>query len=189
VRHDSLICVTCLIHACDMTHLYMQNDSFIPVTWLIYICDTDCVYNNSLSATPTYIYQRDSCVTWLIYMCDMTHSYAWHDSFICVPMTTKTTTACQQHPRIWASPMRDTTRSHVWHDSFIRVTWLIYMFDNDHDYQYTVSLSATPTEMNHSYAWHHSFICAPSLRQRQLVRNTHERISAWPMWNMIHSYV
>ena len=26
---------------------------------------------------------RGSCVTWLIHMCDMTHSYVWHDSFIC----------------------------------------------------------------------------------------------------------
>jgi len=24
------------------------------------------------------------CVTWRIHICDMTHSYAWHDSFICV---------------------------------------------------------------------------------------------------------
>jgi len=39
VWHDSLICVTWLIHMCHMTHTYVWHDSFICVTWLIHICD------------------------------------------------------------------------------------------------------------------------------------------------------
>ena len=43
--HDSFICVTWLIHMCDMTHsyvwhdsfIYVWHDSFICVTWLIHI--------------------------------------------------------------------------------------------------------------------------------------------------------
>jgi len=44
-------------------------------------------------------------------MCDMTHSYVWHDSFICVT---------------WLIHMCDMTHSYVWHDSFICVTWLMW---------------------------------------------------------------
>jgi len=39
MRHDSLICVTWLIHMCDMTHSYVWHDSFICVTWFIHMCD------------------------------------------------------------------------------------------------------------------------------------------------------
>jgi len=78
-------------------------------------------------------------VTWLIYMCDMTHSYVWHDSFICVT---------------WLIHMCDMTHSYVWHDScnalsasntiaiwFLRVTWLFHM-----------------CWWTHSYVWHDSLI-------------------------------
>ena len=75
VWHDSFICVTWLIHMCDMTHSYVWHDSFICVTWLIHMYDM----------THSYAW-RDSfiCVTWLIQMCDMTLSYVWHNSFMCV---------------------------------------------------------------------------------------------------------
>jgi len=42
-------------------------------------------------------------------MCDMTHSYVWHDSFICVT---------------WLIHMCDMTHSYVWHDVFMCVPWL-----------------------------------------------------------------
>jgi len=35
----SFICVTWLIHMCDMTHSYVWHDSFICVTCLIHMCD------------------------------------------------------------------------------------------------------------------------------------------------------
>ena len=78
--HDSFICVTWLIHMCDITHSYVWHDSFICVTWLIHMCDI----------THAYVW-HDSfiCVTWLIHMCDMTHSYVWHDSFLCVSFAKK----------------------------------------------------------------------------------------------------
>jgi len=44
VWHDSFICVTWLIHVCDMTHPYVWHDSFICVTWLIYMCDLTHLY-------------------------------------------------------------------------------------------------------------------------------------------------
>ena len=44
-------------------------------------------------------------------MCDMTHSYVWHDSFICVT---------------WLIHMCDMTHSYVWHNSFICCDTLWY---------------------------------------------------------------
>jgi len=66
-----------------------------------------------LATTYSYVWQ------WLIHMCDMTHSYVWHDPFICVT---------------WLIHMCDMTHSHVWHDPFIWVTWLIHMCDMTHSY-------------------------------------------------------
>jgi len=40
VWHDSFICVTWLIHMCDMTPSYVWHDSFICVTWLLHITHT-----------------------------------------------------------------------------------------------------------------------------------------------------
>ena len=100
VSHDSFICVTWLIHPCDMTH---SHDSFICVTWLIHMCDM----THSYAWHDSFI-----CVTWLIHMRDMTHSYAWHDSFICVPW----------HIHMCAikhSYMRDMTRSNMWVDCVV----------------------------------------------------------------------
>jgi len=78
VWHDSVICMTWLIHVCDMTHTYVWHDSFICVTWNIHMCDMthSSVWHDS--------FVQVTQVTWLICMCDMTHSYVWHDSFIYV---------------------------------------------------------------------------------------------------------
>ena len=75
-----LICVTWLIHMCDMTHRDVWHESFICVTWL------------QTPQTPPlpFLWQgfmwHDSfiCVTWLIATCDTNHLYVWHDSFKCV---------------------------------------------------------------------------------------------------------
>ena len=70
--------------------------------------------------THSYVW-HDSfmCATWLIHTCDMTHSYVWHDSFTCVT---------------WLIHMCDMTHSYVWHDSFVRVTCLIHMCDMIHSH-------------------------------------------------------
>jgi len=98
VWHDSFICVTRLIHTCDMTHSYVGQDSFICVLWRIRMCDTAHSY---------VCYDPLVCVTWLISMCDVTHipicdvthSYdrhirmiymwhvSWHDTFVWSPYT------------------------------------------------------------------------------------------------------
>ena len=67
----------------------------------------------------THLY-RCYCCWWVWHnlvthpMYDMSHSYVWHDSFLCVT---------------WLIHMYDMTHSYVWreawHDSFTRVTWEI----------------------------------------------------------------
>jgi len=52
------ICVTWLIHMCDMTHAYVWRGSFV--------CE-----------------MKDTVHVTLMHMCDVTHSYVWHDSCMC----------------------------------------------------------------------------------------------------------
>jgi len=66
VWHDSFICVTWLIHMCDMTLSFEWHDSFICATWLIHMFDT----THSIGAH----HSRK-----LSHNCPLTYSYAWHD--------------------------------------------------------------------------------------------------------------
>jgi len=93
--YDSFICVTWLIHKCDMTQSYAWHDSVICVTWL-FICVT----------------WRD----WPIHICGMTRAYAWHDSFMCVSWLLGMRD--MTHSCTWLEYLQ------VWQDSHMRVTWL-----------------------------------------------------------------
>jgi len=70
VWHDSFICVTWLIHLCDMTHSSVWHDSFICVTWLNVQVLGGTIVN---TLTPSFG-GHDSFIleTWLISLCDMT---------------------------------------------------------------------------------------------------------------------
>jgi len=71
------VCVTRLIHTCDITHLYkligvratcvlVWHESLICVTWLNYMRDRNHAW----------------CVTWCIHTCDLTHLHVWRGAFI-----------------------------------------------------------------------------------------------------------
>ena len=144
--HDSFICVTWLIHMCDMTHSYMWHDSFIYVTWLIHICNM----TQSDMLHDSFIY-----VTWL--------NHAWHNAFICdmhhisficimsrIWIMARIWHIWMRHASIYSCVCQDSfldsimrnpillicvacrihvcamTHSYVCHDSFICVTWSIW---------------------------------------------------------------
>jgi len=79
VWHNAFICVTWLIHMCDMTHSYVWHDSFICVTWLIHHVMT----LNSFCVTWLFTVASSSCaficVTWLIHVrLFELHIHIWH---------------------------------------------------------------------------------------------------------------
>jgi len=116
-------------------------------------------------------------------MRDMTHSYVWHDSFICV---------------IWHIHMCDMTHSYVWHDSFICVTWPIHMCDMTHS---SFKCHSTSFKFHStlwvSFQWHDTHKIFPR-KETTLCDITHSYV--WPdsfvgvtrlihMSEVTHSYV
>jgi len=101
--HDSFMCVTLLIHTCDVPHSYAWRASFIRGKWLT----QSYVWRGPFICVTCLIHVCDmphSCVTCLIHRCDAPHSYVWHESFI---------------RGKWLTHMCDMTHSYVWHDSFM----------------------------------------------------------------------
>jgi len=158
LRHHSnasckrFMCVTWLIHMCDMTHAYLPF--FATPT---YVCDTYVRTNIRARYVYTYIYKsaRDTSIRMLhtfpfprhhliyairlTHMCDMTHSYVCHDVFMCVT-----------HHLMCAirlTHMCDMTHSYVCHDVFMRVTWRIHMCGMTHAY---LPFFTTPTHVRDS---------------------------------------
>ena len=96
VTHVWHTCNTCDIrvtyvwHTCDLSHVWTP-----PYVWqvtrmsLIHMCDMP----HSTVSFDVLVF-----VEWIDCVCDMTASYAWHDSFTCVP---------------WFMPLSDLPRSHV----------------------------------------------------------------------------
>jgi len=117
-------------------------------------------------------------------MCDMTHSYVWHDSFICVTwLIHMSHSICHWYDAFNVShialAMCDMTHSYVWHDSFICVPWLIHM-------------CATI----HAYVWHDWFMCVtwlntnrylecPTPRARECVTHWCRSLCVYVTW-LIH---
>jgi len=96
--------------------------------------------------------------------CDMTHSYLWHDSFVCVT---------------WLIRMCDMTHSYLWHDSFVSVTWLIHICDviaarsDPHQKRHRIKLRCCyVTHMNgssHTYEWIMSYIRMSHVTRKEWV--------------------
>jgi len=57
-----------------MADLCACRDSFMCVTWLIHMCDMTPSSDDDTNARVCMWHDSFICVTWLIDMCDMTHS-------------------------------------------------------------------------------------------------------------------
>jgi len=79
VWHDSFICVTWLIHMCDMTHSYVWHDSFICVTWLMHMTHNSFMSHVSHDSHDTWMRDmNESYHTWTSHVSYDAHSYASH---------------------------------------------------------------------------------------------------------------
>jgi len=112
------------------------------------------------------------------YVRDTTHSYVWHESYIC-DMTIYIKQCHAPVAKLW----HRCTHSYVWHDSFICVwhdsficvTWVIYLW-HDHLHQ-TMSRAGSQVA-----AQVHAFICVTWLIHMCVTWSIH-------MCDMTHSYV
>jgi len=78
VWHDSLICVTWLIHMCDMTHWYVWRDTLKCMTWLIHLCVT----RDRQTMGKVLTWHDIHSYLWSIHICEefifVKHSYLWY---------------------------------------------------------------------------------------------------------------
>ena len=97
----------------------------------------------SVSNTTHSFVWHDSfiCVTWLIYLGDKTHPVVEHDPFMCVTRL-NLLRDMMQSSLTWLFHLCVMPQLCVWHDSFICVTYLIHVCD-----------------MTHSFVGHDPFIC------------------------------
>jgi len=124
VWHAFFVCVSWLMHMCDMTHL----------------CHCLCVWHKSwappirewISLVWLFHISHDSfiCVMWLKHVCRITHSTLSHDSF---KRVTWLTHVCHlTHSRV--SHASSTCVTWISHDSCIGITWLIHMYHMKYSY-------------------------------------------------------
>ena len=133
VWHDSFICVTRLIHLCDMTQPSVWHDSFICVTCLIHLCDMtrSSLWHDSII-----------CVTGPFRMCDMMHIWISHGTHM--------NELCHTHEWVVRINLCDMTQSYLCHDSFICVTWRSSMW---HHSSIWMSHGTNMNESWHTYEW------------------------------------
>ena len=157
VCYRSSIRVTWPIHTCDMTHLLVGVTLFICMCNMSYSRDSPMMrYPSTRVISRIHICDMDSSVTWTRHTCDltnshdsfawlaideipnMTHSYLWHDSFVCVTLMFVCVTWLMQITR-----HRLVAFARVWYDSFIYVT-SPWPMTHSHD-SFTWLLHMTPS--------------------------------------------
>ena len=131
VCNDSFGCVTWLIHMCDMTHSYVRHDQFVCVTWLY-----TCVATDSYVWYDSFLRQHDSSLCLFCSSLFFVSPHPWHESFLCATWCGFIHTLT-----IWHNPIRDMKYSSAKPDIFLCMTWHIPLWLN-------------PNPMNHFYAQH-----------------------------------
>jgi len=100
-------------------------------------------------------------VAWLFHLCSMTHSYVWHDSFICVPRPIHTRHESCSH-------VCDVTHLYMWHASFMHVTWLV-----------------RTCERTGAYIAHDAFICVAGRLNERNTTHSHVCVICLDLWHVL----
>jgi len=141
--HGSFMFVTWLIHACDVTRLYVQRDSFIwalapSCVWhASFICVTWLIHCRRQRCASTW-HSRTHLWKWTIRACDMTHM--WHGRINVCDMTHSSQAAkvrehlTQLRTEQGLIHVCDVTHSYAWRDTLICVAWRIHVWDLTHSY-------------------------------------------------------
>jgi len=114
-----LLCVTWLIHTCDMTHSYVWHDSFLRVTWLIHTCDM--IHSHVWHDAPIKIDNNTQITLREEAGCEVAQypQQTWHDAHICVPWLIH---MCDIHEPIFflLSSLTEGTRlKNIWISKFV----------------------------------------------------------------------
>jgi len=137
LNHNSFVCVTWLMHICDMTYSYAWSETLYGQG--VRVMSHAWVMTRSCAGDDLF-----ACVTWLLHTHVMTNSYAWHDLLIRVT---------------WLIRMRDVTSSCAWHYLFVCVTWLIHICDTPYSYARTYFLNAWGVRVtSHTWAMSHAWV-------------------------------
>jgi len=157
--HATCVILVTYSYMCDMTYIYMCDMTYSYMCDMTYSYMCDMTYSYMCDMTYSYVKRSTwtipMCATWLIIFSRrvtalvlrrvplMSHSYVWHDSFICVT---------------WLIHMCDMTHSYVWHAPFVSATWLIYKYVT-----WLIILNRRVTALvsrRVPLTWHASFVCA-----------------------------
>ena len=163
VWHDSFICVTRLVHICDITHSYFWYDLFIFCTsiFIFWTYFTKAPLSHVLHRVALRCSVLQFVAVWCsvlqcvaVYILDIlskgasvTHRHARHHPYKCdmshmkESSHTESVTDIRMGPRGY-SAKRSYVHLYVWHVSLIWMGRHISICD-----------------MTHSYVWHDSFIC------------------------------
>ena len=153
VRHDSVICVTYLIHVWHDSFIllteeirlkiYGSSDFFVRFSWkLFWVTGTPC----TRLQTWLKIWRLPTKRVWYVrglpwkrvwYVQRLPGNFGSHNDF----------------KSDLLSSWRDMTRSYMWHDSYIHVTCLTHVCDRTHSYVWHDSC-----DMAHSFLWYDSFM-------------------------------
>jgi len=136
VQYYWFICVTWLIHVCDVAHPYVRHDTFTRITRHTWVYDS--FITPMCSCSRAHAWWALTWEPWLVHMCTIKRLvvfiYVWHDSWI-VRFGSERDKWCCIH-----------LRKKYW---FRCVTWLIHTCNMTHSY--VCNNSFILSDMTHSY--------------------------------------
>jgi len=132
MRHVAYMNGACRIYKWVMSHIWMRHVAYINESYRTYEWDMSHVWLRHVTFMNESwcIYQSGIiCATWLTHMCDMTHSYVWHDSFICVTNESWCIYQSGMSPKLMSQVARmyescrkyECAMSHVWMSHLTRI--------------------------------------------------------------------